>query len=890
MWRQWLDPMVLHKHHVHPVFLLQSRLSLLLLAPLLVLHLVFLSLPLHPDLYPLLAPAPHLPSPEQTPSHHSSHHHCFIHCAAAVSTAKATLTKDTFLKSKMSPSDIFRFSSSSSETTVTDTSSSSSSSSSVSSLSPPSSPVLSSAEGLSTASPSDRLPSGSFHRLSHPIPSVSPDTLHNNRSTRQSVNKGDSNLITDTSTTTTLVRTSDEHMSRQRESGRKGVFLPHFISSIRPSSQVAASPDQHRQEHQAAVRVEENKKRNPSPERSRPHIVVTDVRSISFRDISTTPTLTTFGHKRSKRRNSTLSYSGSASAVSSNGDSVCASLNSLPSTSRRKRIKKSSSHSRTSLRNLCTPSCGCSRSASPAAGALDESMVASGRRKEHKEHKTAKARSTRIIDTTEHVQTIESEMSMSDRDQQQHMGPVEQSRATMQDPPHPLHRQQQSPQQGLQDAQHDFWDGTKGTKEQRSSIHRPSLRIQLCPDREQHHKRQRSPQTPSFQSSMSSSPSSSANSMERQKRARRLSSATLEKNAQSSNQAQQFVQSEATLQHPRPTIAPPSQATLQIQEQQPVSIHPLDPPSSTPKAAHTHVEPSIHPLEREASKEALVGEGQSNANRSRKAPDHKSELSRNSTSSTARAPVQKSTKDQVLASVQEKSPPPPLPLPITRDTLRELDVFEIFKNPQVRHDIVFDPLLQFRPNFDGERGQRKRQEADRFWREVGNELGDRRKKLEARRKTTTDMLQQQGPSRLIHHQMEPLPKAVLLPRLINELREILLTLIYPPGTTVLNPDGTPQANPEQTLLMSTLDPDLLLQELDHGVLDVHALFRFLGDRLKGHCAPMRDALVESMVNVVVDFDEIVRGIRMCFEILEWMKLVRPSPCFLYCLHQAFDYS
>lgn len=88
----------------------------------------------------------------------------------------------------------------------------------------------------------------------------------------------------------------------------------------------------------------------------------------------------------------------------------------------------------------------------------------------------------------------------------------------------------------------------------------------------------------------------------------------------------------------------------------------------------------------------------------------------------------------------------------------------------------------------------------------------------------------------------------------------------------MNPDGTPQVSPEQALLMSTLDPDLLMQELDHGVLDVHALFRFLGDRLKGHCAPMRDALVESMVNIVVDFDEIVRGIRMCFEILEWMKL------------------
>lgn len=46
---------------------------------------------------------------------------------------------------------------------------------------------------------------------------------------------------------------------------------------------------------------------------------------------------------------------------------------------------------------------------------------------------------------------------------------------------------------------------------------------------------------------------------------------------------------------------------------------------------------------------------------------------------------------------------PPLAPPITRHTLRELDVQEIFRNPQLRHDIVFDPGLMFRPNFDGER-------------------------------------------------------------------------------------------------------------------------------------------------------------------------------------------
>lgn len=41
--------------------------------------------------------------------------------------------------------------------------------------------------------------------------------------------------------------------------------------------------------------------------------------------------------------------------------------------------------------------------------------------------------------------------------------------------------------------------------------------------------------------------------------------------------------------------------------------------------------------------------------------------------------------------------------PITRATLRELDLGEIMRNPQLRHDVVFDPNLMFRPNYDGER-------------------------------------------------------------------------------------------------------------------------------------------------------------------------------------------
>lgn len=222
--------------------------------------------------------------------------------------------------------------------------------------------------------------------------------------------------------------------------------------------------------------------------------------------------------------------------------------------------------------------------------------------------------------------------------------------------------------------------------------------------------------------------------------------------------------------------------------------------------------------------------------------------------------------------------PSPLTLPITRDTLRELDLFEIFKNPQLRHDIVFDPHLQFRPNFDGERGMIKKREADRFWREVELELNTRQTAITLRREAAATMISLAGlassSSRLIQQQQQqkcPLPTPNLLPKLIDELREILLSLL-PVPPPAQDGKGPQPPNPERALLASTLDPELLLQELDHGVLDVHGLFRYLGDSLKGHCAPMRDAFVESMVSAVVQSGDVVRGIRMCFEILELMKL------------------
>jgi hypothetical protein len=109
-----------------------------------------------------------------------------------------------------------------------------------------------------------------------------------------------------------------------------------------------------------------------------------------------------------------------------------------------------------------------------------------------------------------------------------------------------------------------------------------------------------------------------------------------------------------------------------------------------------------------------------------------------------------------------------------------------------------------------------------------------------------------------------------LPVLILELRAILLSLL-------------PARSRGHADVALALDPDLLTQEVRHGVLDSSRLARFMGHTLKLHCAPMRDELVDQMVACVElgwspdplggEGPAVARGLRMCFEILELMKLV-----------------
>lgn len=225
-----------------------------------------------------------------------------------------------------------------------------------------------------------------------------------------------------------------------------------------------------------------------------------------------------------------------------------------------------------------------------------------------------------------------------------------------------------------------------------------------------------------------------------------------------------------------------------------------------------------------------------------------SDIPSNATSS---APLQTLLENQVV-------PPPPqqqyapeyseadiLP-PVNINSLREIELQEIIKNPQLRHDIVFDPQLQFRPNLDGERGRRKKLVTEFYWTSVVAEC-------EALAATST-----------------PEEASVIIDAPTSKLRSLFITL-----RDILD-SLLPVRDREH--VDSILDPELLIQRLRQCVLDFSALANWIAMVFKAHCAPMRDSWVDQMVARVEQGvssqspQRIVEGLRMMFAILEAMKL------------------
>ncbi|RFU27810.1 hypothetical protein B7463_g8528, partial [Scytalidium lignicola] len=211
-------------------------------------------------------------------------------------------------------------------------------------------------------------------------------------------------------------------------------------------------------------------------------------------------------------------------------------------------------------------------------------------------------------------------------------------------------------------------------------------------------------------------------------------------------------------------------------------------------------------------------------------------------------------RDKVLSSLAErtttttKSNPPPvttaLELPVTKESLGELEVNKIVHNPKLRHDINFNPDLHFRPNTDGEKGKRKLQKANEFWDTLGNQLREyltNREEFENR-----------------HGAIE-----WTLPAALGAIRGILETLV-----------------PERDRISveETFNVELLMQEIGKAVADLTRLAQWLSGLLKRHCAPMRDSWVDLMVTQISEGDRnqdinlLIEGIKSLLGILEAMKL------------------
>lgn len=119
-----------------------------------------------------------------------------------------------------------------------------------------------------------------------------------------------------------------------------------------------------------------------------------------------------------------------------------------------------------------------------------------------------------------------------------------------------------------------------------------------------------------------------------------------------------------------------------------------------------------------------------------------------------------------------------------------------------------------------------------------------------------------------------------LPALLTEFLEVMVFVIQPLNNTAVytNPNAI-QAQAQQhaahaAYLRSVFDPQLIQQQLRHGIFDVAELFTRIGQTLKQHCAPMRDRAVEDVIKQSQrPGPEALKAFRMGLELLELMKLV-----------------
>ncbi len=203
--------------------------------------------------------------------------------------------------------------------------------------------------------------------------------------------------------------------------------------------------------------------------------------------------------------------------------------------------------------------------------------------------------------------------------------------------------------------------------------------------------------------------------------------------------------------------------------------------------------------------------------------------------------------------------------PITKDTLRELDLEKLYNSLYLRHDLNFDRDIKFTPRSVCTPGGREKQmEAQRYWDAIEIELSLYASYLE-------DLSLNLYSDNLLDARCS-LPKPRSLQKVPQRLKGMIQAICRIVKTLV---------SPTKWAAVATrLSPSLFVQELEHGQCDIESLFCWVGTLLLESCAPSRDGRIASMVETISkgsrdkDAHMLRRGLQDLFCLLETMKLVR----------------
>ena len=203
--------------------------------------------------------------------------------------------------------------------------------------------------------------------------------------------------------------------------------------------------------------------------------------------------------------------------------------------------------------------------------------------------------------------------------------------------------------------------------------------------------------------------------------------------------------------------------------------------------------------------------------------------------------------------------------PITNLTLGQLDCDQLYSNLLLRHDLNFDPNIQYRPVTDGDLGSLRMLEASEYWNAMSSELARwLMRKDNARARTSKRCRYAMGGRSSGQNKQAPQVQLTRLPRMFDTVRQILKGLL---------------PEEEWPTIDRRFDISLLVQQLENNAANFVELSEWLGFLLQRFCSPARHHMITSMTSTIRDgihkrdVGRLLSGLMQIFEILETMKLV-----------------